>query len=193
MSFWNSEMGTVTGTQEDAFIKEFSIIPDGTMALSKITGFVKQVKQGLFHYEVEWEITDGEFKRRKVIQKIKAFDSDPKVRHRALNMLKLLYIMFKIKPETADEPSDKELVQFISKIAGIRIREWAMEKQDGSGIMEGNFISEVHQAAGFKSETGVKMSVTHVNTASSQSSLPEMDSAFNRQSAIQSVDDDLPF
>src|SRR5215217_3102831 len=129
MTFWQSDLGAITGDADDAFIKDFSVIPDGTMALAKIIKFSKyEDKNNNFYYEIEWSLVDGDFKGRKVTQKIKAFDSDAKVRHRALNMLKLIYVLFKVKPESANEPSDKELMSFVNKVAGIRIREWSIEK-----------------------------------------------------------------
>ena len=40
MSFWESELGEVTGTAADAFAKSFTQIPDGTMALARIESFI---------------------------------------------------------------------------------------------------------------------------------------------------------
>lgn len=203
MNFWQSEIGSVTGDADDAFIKDFTVIPDGTMALGKIMSFHKaEDKMKNAVYEIVWLLTDGDFKNRQVTQKIKAFDTDPKVRHRALNMLKLIYLMYKVKPGHTNEPSDIELKAFVNKFAGLRIREWSIEKQDGSGIMEGNFIAEVHPSQGFKCETGVKTVVTHTNNLTPFGHNQEpLDSAFNRQKSYNPssgdtmgmVEDDLPF
>jgi hypothetical protein len=111
MSFWKSEMGEVTGKADDAFLKDFSIIPDGTMGLAKIESFIKieDKRAGMLYYAIDWQLIAGDFKGRRVTQKIKAFDPDPKARHRALNMLKLIYMLFHTKPASSEEPSDTEL------------------------------------------------------------------------------------
>jgi hypothetical protein len=54
-------------------------------------------------------------------------------------------------------------------------------------MLEGNWVSEVHKADGFKCETGVKMEVIHTpqNT---------VDSALTRNANKQvDLDEDLPF
>ena len=42
MSFWDSELGPITGSTDDAFVKSFSVIPDGTMALASIDYIVSK-------------------------------------------------------------------------------------------------------------------------------------------------------
>lgn len=190
--FWVSDLGEITGKAEDAFAKSFTIIPDGTMALAKIESFVNdENKDGFKCLVVNWVLTDGDFKGAKVTQKIKVFggepqyDKDPaKTRHRALNMLKLLYQQFSLKPETSGAPTDKELLTFNGKIAGIKVRETEPNAEGRSF----NWVAEVHKAAGFKSETGVKLEVTHTPT----------DSALNRNKGysdpgIGGLADDIPF
>lgn len=193
--FWSSDLGEITGKAEDAFAKSFTIIPDGTMALAKIESFVNDENQeGFKCLVVNWVLNDGDFKGCKVTQKIKVFggepqyDKDPaKTRHRALNMLKLLYQQFGLSPENKEPPSDKALMVFNGKIAGIKIRE-TEPNADGRSF---NWVAEVHKAAGFKSETGVKLTVTHAPSGS-------VDSALTRNKGysdpgLKGLDDDIPF
>lgn len=161
MSFWHSAMGELTGKAEDAFAKIFKTIPDNTTALAKIEKFVLDEHNGKRQYEINWVLTSGDYRGQHVFQKIHAFDPDPKKRHRALNMLMLIYTMFNMKPIDSNPPQNAELLAFVGKTAGIKIQEWSMQKEDGSGLLEGNFVSEVHPAMGFRSETGVKLEVTH--------------------------------
>ncbi len=163
MSFWESEMGEVTGKAEDAFAKQFSHIPDGTMALAKIESFTNQEHKdsGFKYLNIEWALQDGDFRGQKVQQKLKVYggdkyDKDPaKTRHRALNMLKLLYQLFNMKPKHTNPPTDQDLALFAGKIAGIKIRETEPNEKG----KQYNWVAEVHSSQGFKSETGAGLPV----------------------------------
>lgn len=191
MSFWISQLGEVTGNAEDAFAKTFKTVPDGTKAIARIDKFFNETsKEGFRCLTIAWELIDGDFKGCKVNQKIKVIDphpmdSDPaKTRHKALNMLMYIYKMFNVKPKHSDTPSDLDLNVFSGKTAGIVVRETEpKEGQDKSF----NWISEVHPSQGFKSETGVKLTVTHSRSS--------VDTAFSRNpvSMDESLVDDVPF
>lgn len=178
-NFWVSELGPLSGTADDAFAKTFSMVPDNTMALAKIHGFTNQEFDGQKHLKIDWVITDGEFKGKHVFQKLHVYDVDPKKRHKSLNMLKLLYTMFDLKPATMGAPTDDHLRSFVNKHAGIKIQETAPNDKGRTY----NWVSEVHTAAGFKSETGHTVVVN---------------SALSRHSRIvpepqDDLDMDLPF
>src|ERR1700750_1915181 len=127
MNFWESEIGEVTGKSEDAFAKQFTQIPDGTKALAKLESFTNQeYKDSGFKYlNIEWVLMEGDFRGQKVQQKLKVYGGDQfdkdsaKTRHRALNMLKLLYQLFDIKPKHTNPPSDQDLAIFGGKMAGL--------------------------------------------------------------------------
>lgn len=180
MSFWQSELGALSGKAEDAFTRIFSIIPNNTTAIAKIESF--KCQDGL--YQINWTITDGEFKGQHVFQKIRANDQDANKRHKALNMMMYLYGLYKLKPTHNEAPTEEDLKVFVGKFGGIKIQEWSMPRNDAPGMIEGNFVSEVHPAANFKCETGIKNEVVH----------NPMESAFSRNTGIQNpVVDDLPF
>ena len=192
MSFWQSDLGEISGKAEDAFSPAFvDVIPDGTKATARIIKFFNEVntKTNYRCLSIEWELMDGNFKGMHSRQKLKVIepypgDKDwPKTRHRALNMLTLIYNMFNIKPTSNDIPSDHDLSSFNGKIAGIVIRE---TKPNDEGKTY-NYVSEVHPSQGFKAETGVKIEVTHSRT--------NIESAFSRNpSGIdESLEDDVPF
>lgn len=191
MSFWESELGEVSGKAEDAFAKSFAHIPDGTKALAKIDTFTNQeYKESGFKYlNIEWILQDGDFKGQKVQQKLKVYggdqyDKDPmKTRHRALNMLKLLYQLFNIKPKHTNPPTDQDLASFLGKIAGIKIRETIMNEKG----KQYNWVAEVHVSQGFKSETGIGLPVVAHSTVSSYSS------TVNNSSPPVFDDNDVPF
>lgn len=181
MSFWSSDLGQLTGNPEDAFTSPFSVIPDGTMAVAKIVKMYNSERNGQKSIEIDWQLTDGEFKGRHIFHKLKVFDDNSNKRHKALNMLMLIYKLFKVQPPNNDAPTDDFMKVFIGKHAGIRIQEWS---QDGSS---GNWVSEVHPVQGFKCETGVKMEVTHTNDP--------LESAFSRnpKPTESTADDDIPW
>ncbi len=190
MSFWDSELGEVSGSADDAFAKSFTHIPDGTLALAKIESFVNAEYNGNKYLTIKWLLTGGDFKGNKVEQKIKVYGDamakDPaKARHRALNMLKLLYILYGVKPKHAGDPTDQDLSVFIGKSAGIKVRETEPNDQG----KQYNWVAEVHDAKDFKCETGVSVVVTHSRSQG------DLDSAFSRneKSSVSSLDDDIPF
>jgi hypothetical protein len=187
MSFWESQLGEITGSAQDAFAKDaFVIIPNGTMALARIGAFINAEYQGNKYLSIDWILTDGEFKDQKVNQKLKVY-GDPlardiaKAKHRALNMLKLIYQLFNVKPKHPGEPTDQDLSVFVGKIAGIKIRE-TEPNDDGKQY---NWVSEVHPASGFKCETGTKVEVVHIRSS--------VDTAFSRNEQPADILDDLPF
>ena len=195
MSFWTSGCGQLpTGDPQLAFIKEFTTIPNNTSALSKIMSFVKVEKDNAYtgvrdkYLLITWKIESGDFKGQEVTQKIKCFDGKPEQIDRSLNMLKLVMDLCGFKPTHSNEPTDDDLSKMHGNVCGIKIREWSMPKKDGSGVAEGNFVSEVWAPAGFQVETGVK--IEHVSSS-------PVDSALSRHSAsragVESIDDDLPF
>lgn len=194
MSFWESELGTITGNEADAFAKSFTQIPDGTMALAKIESFTNAEYNGNKYLSINWVLTDGDFKGAKVEQKIKVYgdlrDKDPaKTRHRSLNMLKLIYQLYNINPKNNNPPTDQDLALFHGKIAGIKIR----ETEPNENGRQYNWVAEVHSEKGFKCETGVSVVITHINPQYNQGT---MDSAFNRQSTLplsKELEDDIPF
>ena len=186
-NFWDSELGEVTGNPDSAFTKTFSgTIPDNTFALAKIESVLNDEFQGIKTIKVEWKIISGDFESKHVFQKIKVFDADTKKRHTALNMLKLLFTMFQIKPMHDGPPSDQELARLVAKTAGIKIQEWIITKDNGE-LASGNYISEVHPADGFQTITG-----KHKEQPSNKG----VDSALTRnakQEFSKDLDDDVPF
>ncbi len=192
--FWESELGEITGSAADAFAKFKTQIPDGTMALARIESFINDEYQGNKFLKIEWVLTDGDFKGAVVEQKLKVYGDplakDPaRARHRALNMLKLVYQLFNTKPKHSNPPTDQDLNVFVGKAAGIKIRETEPNDQG----RQYNWVAEIHETKGFKSETGVSVTVTHTNVTPGRDPI---DSAFSRQQQLPtdtSLDDDIPF
>ena len=177
--FWKSDIGAITGNNEEAFAKTFRLIPDGTLAIGKIAAFTNSNNFGKPCLNIRWEIVDGEFKGSSVFQKIFVFDDDQKKRHRALNMFALLYKLFAITIK-GGSPSDDDLKLFLGKHAGIKIQE--TEPNDEG--KQYNWVSEVHPATGFSCVTGVSVAPD-----------VRLDSAFKRNEKTTKIEDDsdIPF
>lgn len=189
VSFWTSGTGEMpTGLPQDAFVSDFSIIPEGTSASAMIKSFTIVEKENKYSgttdkfYNVVYRLLDGNFKSREVTQKIKCFDGKPEQIQRALNMLKLVMQLCDFKPSHNNAPGDIELITMVNKVVSIKIGEWSMPKADG-GIIEGNFVREVHASGAIVTETGVKAEVVHRPT----------DSALQRNATLPELDDGLPF
>jgi len=106
MSFWISRTGKgISGSAEDAFTRDFELIPNNTMALAKIASFVNNKNEYL---EVMWKITSDSYKNREVRQKIKCFSGKDEQIDRALNMLKLIMDLCTFKPSHGDAPSNED-------------------------------------------------------------------------------------
>lgn len=195
--FWTSPTGNIiTGSAESAFLPDFTIIPDGTYAMALIKKFetinkpMSQYSDAQKFIQITYKLADGDFKGREVIQKIKVFDGKPEQIERALNMLKLIMDLCGFKPDHNNEPTPAELSTMQGKVLGIKIREWSVPKQDGTGYIDGNYVSEVYDTKGFKSETGIKLEVKH--------ELPDTSTAFSRNPRGQNLNnsetqDDIPF
>jgi len=165
-SFWETALGFADGKEDNAFTKDFGIIPDGTKAFARIEDFsitdkpANDYKEAQRFYEIKWGITQGDFVGRNVFQKIKCFDADEKIRFKALNMLRLILNLANVAP-SAGAPDTAFLKQLVGRVMGIKIKEWSWVKDDG-GMLEGNFISEVHLSSGFEPMVGKKMEVVQV-------------------------------
>jgi len=193
MSFWNSPTGQpITGSEKDAFIQDFTTIPEGTMAIGVIKSCTVEEKAETQYSDatkfinVIYKLADGDFKNREVTQKIKVYDGKPEAIHRNLNMLKLLMTLCGYDPSHDGEPTNEDLANLHGKVLGLKIGEWSMPRADGS-IGEGNFVRELHPSAGFVCETGIKTEVVHTRSA--------VETAFSRnpRGVDPVLDDGIPF
>ena len=190
MSFWQSGSGAaITGNPADAFVKDFTVIPEGSIAEAVIKGFVLVDKENKHtgvqdkYYMITYKLLNGDHKNQEVTQKIKCFSGKPEAIDRNLNMLRLIMQLCEFKPTHNNAPQDIELIMMVNKILCIKIGEWSMPKQDGSGFLEGNFVREVHASGALAAETGVKAVATSKPT----------DSALTRNAKMPELDNDLPF
>ncbi len=193
MSFWNSKSGMeITGTADAAFATDFTLIPNGTLALAKVIKIEMVDKDDpMFgeqkYYHLTWKIISNDFIGKLVNQKIKCFTGKPESIDKALNMLKYLYTLCNYKPTHNNAPTARELEFLMNKTFGIKVREYATERSDGKGYSTGNYVGEVHPEKEFLCSVGTFMEVKNKNKDS-------LDSAFSRNPRqAPFIDSDIPF
>lgn len=200
-NFWVSSTGAaITGLAKDSFLKDFTVIPDKTSCEAFVKSFLlteKQDKHGKVldtYFEITWKIVNGDFKNQEVSQKLKVFSGKPESIDRNKNMLMLVMKLFEFKPTHMGTPTNMELSTMNNKMASIVIGEWEMPKDDGTGMMYGNNVREVHPVGTIPTETGVKRETAVVTAAPTREPL---DSALSRQRAhaqnATSDGSDIPF
>jgi hypothetical protein len=181
--FWDN----LSGKPEDAFTKTFAdVLPNNTLALAQVASCKLKLFNDTDFINLEWELIEGDFKGQHLFQKLNIYDKDVDKATKARNMLMYLVQLFHVKHDPNNAPNDNFLAQFNGKVAGIKIQEWSMQKNDGT-LGHGNFISEVHASTGFVSETGKYRDFKHKSVG--------VDSALTRHSRQEKneLDDDIPF
>lgn len=163
-----------TGKPEDAFAPDFSVIPNGTTARAviKTINMVDEATQygPQKHFQVIWELLDGEFKDREVKQNIKCFIGNDNVVRLGRNMLLLLLTLCGHKLAHDNEPTVFDLLPLINKQLGIKIRETegSILGKDGCPKFY-NSVSELHPLDDkFITVTGIKLQPKSGKRGSSQ-------------------------
>jgi hypothetical protein len=180
MSFYTpkSDM-TIDGSDENSNVKNFEKIPEGTKATAKITkAELIEKEDGAKYYQIEYELTGGEFTGFNVRQNIKAFDADPRKRDRGVNQIVRIFKLCDYKPSHSLAPTTDDLQPLVKKYVGLVIGQW------WQGEKGGNFIRETHTAQGFECKTGVFKEQPHP--------LDSVPPAYQPDPQLQ-PQDDIPF
>ena len=157
-----------TGNFEASTGGDFAPIPKGTV----VKVIAEEVKWKTFEpnpefIEIKWSITEGEYKNRKIFQKVKTQDSDPQKAKKAMAMLGAINFNAKGGLERlTTKPTDAELTNALTfKPMYLKLDVWKIT-----------------------TETGEEKTGNHVVAVSStQGTAPKP-----QQQAV-STDDDLPF
>lgn len=170
MSFFSQEalQEAKTGSFDS---NTFEVIPDNTKALAIISAaeWREANEYGAKHISLTWEIVEGEFKGRKVFQKIKLFESDKAKALKAQKMLIAIDANCKGAIVAAGvEPTQQGLQTLLHSPMYIMIKEYEM---NGS---KGNWVAAVSERNGKKGQ--------QAQTQQTQSKEPQIDDS-----------DDIPF
>lgn len=130
MSFF----GGVTPTTTITF--DIEPIPKGTTVLAAIESIKWSEYQGERYIDAAWAVLDGEYKGRKIFQKLRVVDSDDKKKERALRMLAAIDKnggghLFAAGTEPTDESLQRALA---NKMMRLKLDVWNMEGKSGNFV-----------------------------------------------------------
>jgi hypothetical protein len=148
MSFFNFD-DKVDGTFESGG-GNLEPIPDNTDVLAAPDEAKWDEREGDRYISLRWSIiAPKEYKGRKIFQKIRVLDSDPKKSEKARRMLAAIDVNAGGKLMKAnEEPTDKSLtIALVNKPMVLKLMVWETEKEDGSKI-NGNWVAAVSPRKG---------------------------------------------
>ncbi len=114
-----------------------SVIPDNTTCLAMIDEAMLSSYEGNTHISIRWQVLEPSvYKGRKVFQKVKVFDTDPKVSDKAKKMLAAIDANAGGKLAQSNEaPSDISLAKaLLSKPMLIKVMVWEMNDRTGNWV-----------------------------------------------------------
>jgi hypothetical protein len=160
MSFWNtSENEKITETKEfETGGGDIEVIPAKTEVKAAIDEIKWDEYDGVRFIKARWSVVDGEYKNRKVFQKIRVNESDSKKADKAKRMLAAIATnagggLLKLEKE----PTDGELQQhLLHKPMVLLLQVWTIPASDTDDGVEkkGNWVSKVAPVSGSVSSSG---------------------------------------
>lgn len=141
MSFWNLSDNTAienTGTFESGG-GDFEPIPANTQLKACIDDAAWDDYEGDQFINITWTVLEGEFENRKVFQKVRVRENDPKKRDKAIRMLAAIDANAGGKlMASGQEPDDNALqMELVNKPMVIKVDVWEM------GDRKGNWVQKV--------------------------------------------------
>jgi hypothetical protein len=139
MSFWQTSEGksaTTEATGKFEASASYELIPDGTTALAIITKPSIEQYNGDEYINVEWTVAKPEaYKNRKVFQKVRVWDSNPKKADKAKAMLANIDKNAGGKLAKLDkDPTNESLAVLTGKTMLIKILIWSIDDKTGNYI-----------------------------------------------------------
>jgi len=139
MSFWTTSEGksaTTEATGKFEASASYELIPDGTTALAIITKPSIEQYNGDEYINVEWTVAKPEaYKNRKVFQKVRVWDSNPKKADKAKAMLANIDKNAGGKLAKLDkDPTNESLSVLTGKTMLIKILIWSIDDKTGNYI-----------------------------------------------------------
>lgn len=138
MSFWKtSDNQTITPSTTFESGGGNSVIPDNTTCLAMIDEAQLSSYEGNTYINIRWQVLEPPvYKNRKVFQKVKCFDADPKVSDKAKKMLAAIDANAGGKLAASNEPpSDLSLAKaLLSKPMLIKVMVWEINDRTGNWV-----------------------------------------------------------
>ena len=150
MSFWNLSDGA-QAAQQTSFesLTDIEPIPSKTVAKAIISEAKWGEYQGDRYIDLTWTIIDGSYKNRKIFQKVRVNDADPKKVDKAKRMLAAIATnagggLFALK----SEPTSSDLAQHLTmKPMCITLMVWAFEDEQTGETKKGNWVSGISSSS----------------------------------------------
>ena len=139
MSFWTTSEGKSAATEATGKFEasaSYELIPDGTTALAIITKPSIEQYNGDEYINVEWTIAKPEaYKNRKIFQKVRVWDNNPKKADKAKAMLANIDKNAGSKLAKLDkDPTNESLAVLTGKTMLIKILIWSIDDKTGNYI-----------------------------------------------------------
>lgn len=138
MSFWTtSDNQTITPSTTFESGGGNSVIPDNTTCLAMIDEAQLTSYEENTYINIRWQVLEpAAYKNRKVFQKVKCFDADPKVSDKAKKMLAAIDANAGGKLAASNEaPSDLSMAKaLLNKPMLIKVMVWEMNDRTGNWV-----------------------------------------------------------
>jgi len=123
-------------TGEFEISANFEPIPEGTQVVALANEAKWDEYEGTYYISIAWEILQGEFKNRKIFQKLRVRDDDQKKREKAIKMLAAIdKNAGGLLMRQSVEPSDESLAQaLLNKPMALRLGLWDMNGKTGNYV-----------------------------------------------------------
>lgn len=118
-------------------------------ANTQVKAFAEEAKwdehEGLRHVSIKWIVIDGEYKNRKIFQKIRVFDTDTKKKDKAIQMLAAIDTnsgggLQRI----GQEPTDMDLqANLCNKPMALKVMVWKIADEQTGEVKQGNWVGAV--------------------------------------------------
>lgn len=143
MSFWNTSEGKQATGNEAELVKEIQPIPDKTICRVMIDEGKWDEYQGERYISIAWSVIDGDYKNRKVFQKLKVYDSKATKADTHKEALMRLFMLTKTEVPQG-EPTDMQLMKLAMKPLQIRCRVWEIEDSQTGDTKRGNWVDAIY-------------------------------------------------
>lgn len=136
MSFWNLSEGTLDKGATSFAAGGGEPIPDNTNLKACIDEIFWDNWQGESYIKARWTVLDGEYKGRKVFQKIRVEDQDARKRDKAIRMLAAIDANAGGKLTSVDAMPDDEILQqaLCNKPMIIKVQTWEINGKSGNWV-----------------------------------------------------------
>ena len=143
MAFWNEEDKQTTGAHESGG-GNMEPIPSGTQVVFAVDEAKNDSYETDDYISLRWTILKGEFKGRKVFQKLRVYDADKSKAAKHKKMFAAIALNAGGDLLKVDHPpTDQELQCLMMKPMAGMLQVWSLTTETGE-LKEGNWVSQIN-------------------------------------------------